>query len=115
ECPAHSLGGAELGPCQRAATLARDGAPGALFRLLEVALLALEDRNIHQWSCELRVLQCDLLESQLGLDGIARAHEAHGALKVSAGGGRNLGARCGGSGSVCSRRARGSCWRRSCA
>ena len=59
--------------------------------LIELAVLALQDRQIHQRRGELRVLQRDLLEVELGLGGVAGAHEAHGAVEVGTRGRRHVG------------------------
>src|SRR5438552_430511 len=91
EFSAQPLGRAELGPGDRAPGLTGDGALQDLLGHIEAAILALEDREVDERGCELRVLKRRLLEAELGLELVSGTHEIHRAIEVIARRRRNLG------------------------
>src|SRR5207237_874205 len=84
EFSAQPLGRAELGPGDRAPGLTGDGALQDLLGHIEAAILALEDREVDERGCELRVLKRRLLEAELGLELGSGTHEIHRAIEVIA-------------------------------
>src|SRR5436190_1095825 len=91
EFSAQPLGRAELGPGDRAPGLTGDGALQDLLGHIEAAILALEDREVDERGCELRVLKRHLLEAELGLELVPGTHGIHRAIEVIARRRRNLG------------------------
>src|SRR5437667_338268 len=96
EFSAQPLGRAELRPGDRAPSLTGDGALQDLLGHIEAAILALEDREVDERGCELRVLKRRLLEAELGLELVSGTHEIHRAIEVIARRRRNLGTHGGG-------------------
>src|SRR5262249_13547797 len=61
ELAAHALRDAEFRPGDGTAGLVRNGALQRVLRLIQMALLALQDGKVNQWRGKLGILQRDLL------------------------------------------------------
>jgi len=59
-----------------------DRALEGFLRLLEMTIVALQNRQVHERCGELRILQRELLEAEFGLDRLAGAHVAHDPIEV---------------------------------